>query len=265
MNCLRVAILGDRNVGKTTLSCLLTKDHQIPVEYIPTFGLDFGKVVTTLTTEKIPSHVLLEVWDVGGDTVYSERGRALLHTPIAQSDILIMCYSTYASYKNLLTVWLPFVAKHATNKPMVLAALKSGVPTSHAQGQEAMATCLSADVTFSMDVYSQTVNLTLWLTALKTAIFDAFELGRSMPQHAQVKTNERQNALLAVESWNMELRNALMENVTSSNDVINIITTYADLVNVNDIATIVKARSSHQIAAETLESKTQPESTIHVG
>ncbi|MFX0210337.1 MAG: Rab family GTPase [Candidatus Hodarchaeota archaeon] len=114
---LKIAVLGDAGVGKTSLCTRLTKDYFCP-GYELTVGLQIHSYVASFAGQS--QHVLL--YDVAGQPRFGE----MLDVFIRGSMGIILVYdcSSILTFLSIEDTWLPFIQKYLPNVPIVLVASK---------------------------------------------------------------------------------------------------------------------------------------------
>uniref|UniRef100_A0A1I8GCE2 CASPASE_P10 domain-containing protein n=1 Tax=Macrostomum lignano TaxID=282301 RepID=A0A1I8GCE2_9PLAT len=115
---LKVVIVGDEAVGKTSLLTAFAED-QCPQEYVPTETDDCFAVEGSLAG----SQLCLRLWDVSCAESF-DRLRPLRYR---QSDVFIICFSLInsASFENVRAKWYPEVSRHCPEKPFILVGTNS--------------------------------------------------------------------------------------------------------------------------------------------
>lgn len=114
---LKIAVLGDAGVGKTSLCTRLTKDYFCP-GYELTVGLQIHSYVASFTGQS--QHVLL--YDVAGQPRFGEMLDVFIRGSVGV--ILVFDCSSILSFLSIEDIWLPFIRKNLPNVPIVLAASK---------------------------------------------------------------------------------------------------------------------------------------------
>eukprot|EP00128_Syssomonas_multiformis_P007001 Colp12_sorted_trinity150504_noHs@25074 len=110
---LKVIVLGDGAVGKTSLAMRFTQDH-FAKSYKQTIGLDFFMKRLVLPGPSGDIHVAMQLWDIGGQTI----GGKMLTNYIYGSNAVLLVYdvTNYASFQNVED-WYRLVQKTYENEP----------------------------------------------------------------------------------------------------------------------------------------------------
>jgi len=121
---IKVVLVGNGGVGKTTLGIVYTSG-ETPQEYIPTV---FNVEEQTKTIDG--KEFSISVWDTAGQEDY-DRLRPLSYP---ETDVFVLCYSVwhkknpdscaYSSYEAVKQLWLPELAHHCPDTPILLVACK---------------------------------------------------------------------------------------------------------------------------------------------
>ncbi|MFQ6124712.1 MAG: Rab family GTPase [Candidatus Heimdallarchaeota archaeon] len=114
---LKIAVLGDAGVGKTSLCTRLTKDYFCS-GYELTVGLQIHSYVATFTEKS--QHVLL--YDVAGQPRFCEMLDVFIRGSVGV--ILVYDCCSILTFLSIEDVWLPFIQKYLPNVPIVLVASK---------------------------------------------------------------------------------------------------------------------------------------------
>lgn len=95
---LKVVLLGDRGVGKTSIIKRLVQDS-FSSDYSKTVGLDLYKLHLNLTSTV---SVDLHLWDVSGDAIYHSPA-AMLKNYLHAASLVFLVYdiTSHASFRNL--------------------------------------------------------------------------------------------------------------------------------------------------------------------
>ncbi|MFX0195687.1 MAG: Rab family GTPase [Candidatus Hodarchaeota archaeon] len=115
---LKIAVLGDAGVGKTSLCTRLTKDYFCP-GYELTVGLQIHSYVASLKGQS--QHILL--YDVAGQPRFGEMLDVFIRGSVGV--ILVYDCSSILTFLSIEDIWLPFIRKNLPNVPIVLVASKS--------------------------------------------------------------------------------------------------------------------------------------------
>ncbi|KAH3867093.1 ras-related C3 botulinum toxin substrate 2-like isoform X1 [Dreissena polymorpha] len=116
MQALKCVLVGDGNVGKTSLMKTY-KEKCFPETNIPTV---FDSIKVTMQVDE--KNYDLTVYDTAGQEAY-DRLRPLTYP---QTDVFLMCFSlvSRASYENVRLKWLPELKHHCRDVPIVLVGTK---------------------------------------------------------------------------------------------------------------------------------------------
>ncbi len=114
---LKIAVLGDAGVGKTSLCTRLTKDYFCP-GYELTVGLQIHSYVASFTGQS--QHILL--YDVAGQPRFGEMLDVFIRGSLGV--ILVFDCSSILTFLSIEDSWLPFIRKYLPNVPIVLVASK---------------------------------------------------------------------------------------------------------------------------------------------
>lgn len=102
---LKVIIIGDPSVGKTSLQTRIIEDVFKP-KYSTTLGVDFSFKEINVKGSKVK----LQIWDTAGQ----EKYRSLITTYYRHTDGIIMVFdlSDENSFENLIESWIPHVSTY---------------------------------------------------------------------------------------------------------------------------------------------------------
>jgi len=114
-----VAIIGDGNVGKTSI-CFRLVDDQFQLVYVPTI---FETKVHRMTLHGIEYE--LQIIDTAGQEAYDQLRQTLVYT--MNPDVYILCYALDdpATHRNAKTTWWPELQKNSPGKPIILVGNKT--------------------------------------------------------------------------------------------------------------------------------------------
>ena len=117
METIKINVVGDESVGKTSLLVTYTTNH-FPDEYVPTV---FDNYSSTVHIDNRVAH--LSLWDTAGQDEYAK----LRQLAYPQTDIFLICYSidSISSLKNVKEKWVPEVRSHDPNTPIILVGTKT--------------------------------------------------------------------------------------------------------------------------------------------
>jgi len=112
MQALKVVVVGDGAIGKTTFLISFTLDC-FPQDYVPTV---FDNFTTVYTLEDRP--ISLGLWDTAGQEDFAHI-RPLSYP---NTDVFLIMYSVAmrSSFENVKTKWIPEVKSNCPNTPFVL-------------------------------------------------------------------------------------------------------------------------------------------------
>eukprot|EP00027_Filamoeba_sp_ATCC50430_P005761 CAMPEP_0168547718 /NCGR_PEP_ID=MMETSP0413-20121227/4184_1 /TAXON_ID=136452 /ORGANISM="Filamoeba nolandi, Strain NC-AS-23-1" /LENGTH=1073 /DNA_ID=CAMNT_0008577987 /DNA_START=51 /DNA_END=3269 /DNA_ORIENTATION=- len=127
---LKIVLVGDGMVGKTTLLISYTTKAYPQTEYIPTVFDNYSSI-----EENDGQQVNLILWDTAGQEDLKNI-RTLNYTG---TDCFIVCYSVEnrSSYFNISEKWIPEILDHCRDPIIVIAGLKSDLLTDKDALQEA--------------------------------------------------------------------------------------------------------------------------------
>lgn len=142
---IKVAIVGDSEVGKTGLLCTFV-NGAFPGEYMPRIADSYD-----LACHFEERSYMITFWDTNGSSDF-DRLRVLCY-PDAHVFLLCFSASSQESFDNITTKWIPEVNHHCPTTPMVLICTKTDLrqdqatlealytkqgrkPLEHAQGLE---------------------------------------------------------------------------------------------------------------------------------
>jgi len=114
---LKIAVLGDSGVGKTSLCTRLTKDYFHP-GYELTVGLHIHSYVVEVDGR--PRRILL--YDVAGQPRFGDMLDVFIRGSVGV--LLLFDCSSILSFFSLEEVWLPFIKRHLKDIPLVLVENK---------------------------------------------------------------------------------------------------------------------------------------------
>ena len=113
---IKLVVVGDGAVGKTSMLFCLTKG-EAPTEYIPTV---FDNYERDVVVDDRPA--FLSCWDTAGQEEFSHI------RPLSYPDtsVFVVCCSVdnYASFENIRLLWLPELAQHAKDVPVIIVGTK---------------------------------------------------------------------------------------------------------------------------------------------
>jgi len=119
--CIKVVVVGDGAVGKTTMLIRYTTST-FPTEYVPT---TFDNINCNVKYDD--KEYTLGLWDTGGQEDY-DRLRPLSYP---QTDVFLIAFSTVnpSSYENVRAKWYPEVSHHCPGAKILLIGTKSDLMT----------------------------------------------------------------------------------------------------------------------------------------
>jgi len=114
----KIALIGDGNVGKTSICFRLVNNEFNPV-YIPTV---FESKPHLMNAEGAEYNLV--IYDTAGQEDYTEIRRSIVY-PL-DIDVFLVCYSIddNRSYENVKENWAKELKENAPNKPIILVATK---------------------------------------------------------------------------------------------------------------------------------------------
>ena len=118
MKSIKVVIVGDSGVGKTSL-LMKYMGCDMPTESTQSF---ISYPVNKMIYDK---QITLNLYDTNGDKDHDMiRPEAYTYSKIA--DVVLICYSidSIDSYNNVSEKWIQEVKKHCTNVPIILVGIK---------------------------------------------------------------------------------------------------------------------------------------------
>ena len=120
---LKLIVVGDGAMGKTSLLIRYATDRPFPIEYIPTVFDNYvaERVVPAYAESK--TTVNLGLWDTGGGEDYS-RLRPLSYP---DTDVFLLCCAVDDDIEgdNILDEWAPELKDHMPRTPVILVGTKS--------------------------------------------------------------------------------------------------------------------------------------------
>ncbi|GBG28802.1 Ras-related protein Rac1 [Hondaea fermentalgiana] len=165
MNTLKVVIVGDGAVGKTSL-LISYSQGKFPTEYVPTVFDNFEKVIRADNKD-----FLMQLWDTAGQEEYDRMDKILTYKharmrnmndddrvpvpsdprvvllfslaqhlrPISypETDVFLLCFSLAGdrSLTNVQKKWIPEVTKHCPDTPFILVGTKHDLKNEEALGR----------------------------------------------------------------------------------------------------------------------------------
>lgn len=107
----KVIIIGDSNVGKSTLLLRYCDGEFVESQYISTIGVDFR----IKTTKHNGLDVKLQVWDTAGQ----ERFRNIVNSYYRGAHAVVVCFDLTDSMtlQSVIDTWLPDVERFTTKDP----------------------------------------------------------------------------------------------------------------------------------------------------
>lgn len=117
MQAMKVLLLGDGAVGKTTLLITFLKPNSYPHHYLPTVFENSSKSV-----EFYDETVEVSLWDTAGGEEY-DKLRALSYS---NTNVFLICYSIInpTSLENINNKWAPEVKHFCPDTPFAIIATK---------------------------------------------------------------------------------------------------------------------------------------------
>ncbi len=98
---LKIALLGDTAVGKTSLVDMYTQ-HRFKEDYKPTLGVSIS--VKELTSEKISAQIRLIIWDIAGQEKYVLSRKMFFQGVMGA--FLVYDITRYSTFENIKSKWL---------------------------------------------------------------------------------------------------------------------------------------------------------------
>jgi len=116
---IKVALIGDGNVGKTSI-CFRLIDDKFDSIYVPTV---FETSPFTMTLHGTDYNLLIT--DTAGQETYDTLRKSVVYA--LNIDVFVLCYAINdeRSYKNVIEQWIPELKQNAANKPVILVGTKS--------------------------------------------------------------------------------------------------------------------------------------------
>lgn len=114
-----MAVIGDGNVGKTSI-CYRLVDDQFQCVYVPTiFETSVHRMVLDGTEYE------LQIIDTAGQEAYDQLRQTLVYHQ--NPDVYILCYAVDdpATHRNAKTSWWPELQKNSPGKPVILVGNKT--------------------------------------------------------------------------------------------------------------------------------------------
>ncbi|KAJ7722929.1 small GTPase Cdc42 [Mycena metata] len=117
MNTIKLVVVGDSGVGKTSLLFSHTT-NKFPTDYIPLIFDSWAKIITVGTET-----YTLQLWDTAS-RLEDHRLRPLSYP---HTDAFLICFSvgSPASFDNIKEKWYPELQHHCPGVPFLLVATKS--------------------------------------------------------------------------------------------------------------------------------------------
>ena len=117
MQTIKILLVGDGDVGKTSLLITYTSLGKFPHDYVPTV---FDNYSANVLIGNEPAAISL--WDTAGEEEY-DRLRPLSYP---QTDIFLICYSVVcpSSFGNIDKKWVPEVQQFCPDTPMAVVGTK---------------------------------------------------------------------------------------------------------------------------------------------
>lgn len=110
----RMCIIGDKNVGKTTLIAKLIKADYLPIEN--TIGVEFNSKVFSINNKTIK----LLIWDISGDPVY----KGIEKTYFTTTDIFVIVLNTLTEKSlNSLSFWVDNIFSYKILKHAIISVI----------------------------------------------------------------------------------------------------------------------------------------------
>ncbi|KAJ7715254.1 small GTPase Cdc42 [Mycena metata] len=117
MNTIKLVVVGDSGVGKTSLLFSHTT-NKFPTDYIPLIFDSWAKIITVGTET-----YTLQLWDTAS-RLEDDRLRPLSYP---HTDAFLICFSvgSPASFDNIKEKWYPELQHHCPGVPFLLVATKT--------------------------------------------------------------------------------------------------------------------------------------------
>ncbi|MFW9878179.1 MAG: Rab family GTPase [Candidatus Thorarchaeota archaeon] len=109
---LKLALLGDPAVGKTSLIHQYTQ-HHFKEDYQPTLGVNI--VVKELKIEEVNVYIRLVLWDIAGQDKYDLSRKMFFQGCLGA--LLVYDTTRESTYKNIEAKWLVDFQKYSEKKP----------------------------------------------------------------------------------------------------------------------------------------------------
>lgn len=116
---IKVAVIGDGNVGKTSI-CYRLVDDQFQCAYVPTIFETNVHLMEIDGTE-----YELQIIDTAGQEAYDQLRQTLVYHQ--NPDVYIVCYAVddAATLRNAKSTWWPELQKNSPGKPVILVGNKT--------------------------------------------------------------------------------------------------------------------------------------------
>nr|OQO20806.1 Mitochondrial Rho GTPase 1 [Rachicladosporium sp. CCFEE 5018] len=122
MSTVRICIVGDEGVGKSSILTSLVKDTFItsplqptlpPITLPPTLGTPENVTTTIVDTSSLP------------------QSRDALRKEVRKCNVILLVYSDHYSYERVALYWMPYFRSLGVNVPVVLCASKSDLASAN--------------------------------------------------------------------------------------------------------------------------------------
>ena len=123
---LKLIVLGDSFVGKSTFLQSIADEHVVLGQFMTTIGIDFRGV--RFIDEKTGNLICANVWDTAGQ----ERFRSIISTYYTDVCCALLFYdvSQRASFDNIREYWLPHLKDHTGDRGMLVVLVANKTDSS---------------------------------------------------------------------------------------------------------------------------------------
>ncbi len=119
---LKIVVLGDEEVGKTSIILKYTK-NRFTEDYKPTLGADFA--IRELKYNEFD--VKLYIWDIGGVDKHKDLHKFYFEG--ADTFLLVYDITRYNTFENAINLWIPDIELNLKSASIILVGNKNDLET----------------------------------------------------------------------------------------------------------------------------------------
>lgn len=110
----KIILIGDSNVGKSSIMLRFTTNRLKSIDYEPTIGVEFGSKIVQLNSQE---NIKLQLWDTAGQESFRSITRSYYRSSIGA--ILVFDLNCPTSFDNILH-WLEETKRYGHDKMQVV-------------------------------------------------------------------------------------------------------------------------------------------------